>query len=178
MAEIETAILLEDGPSRVELRDSDELVCTTSDKKGALVFLVLGVLCLYISIGLMVWRLSRGEIHPPSIGAGIVVFGLGIFLQWRGIRRHRQTGIFHINKLKHTISTPDNRFLTSFGQVKKVFFDFDSLEIVRVHLFPEYPMWLTIEFESGKRVRIAKAPRKLLVPVLNWLITAGIPYSP
>ena len=169
--------LIEHRASQVVLQKKSVLFFATSDKKGALVYFLMGVLCFYASITLLVWRLSQGELHPPSIVSGVLVFVVGVFFQWRGVKRYRQTGAYLIDSQHQSIYSKDLQFQTSLNQVKKLFFSFDPLEIHRLNLFPEFPMWLTIELKSGKRIRVCKGRRVDLVPALNWLVAAGLPYT-
>lgn len=163
--------------SEVLLEKEHLLFFATSDKKGALVFFLTGVLCFYISIALLVWRLSSGEFHPPSITSGMVVFVVGVFFQWLGVRRYKPTGAYYIDAAKRIVYSKDLRFQASLDEIKRVFFVFDPLEMYQFNMFPEFPMWLTIEFKDGKRIRVGKGRRVELVPVLNWLVAARLPYS-
>ena len=169
--------LIEHRASQVVVVAPRVLFFATSDKKGSLVFFLMGVLCFYASIALVVWRLSQGVLHPPSIMAGVLVFMIGIVFQWLGVRRHKLTGAYYIDLPRKNIHSKDLRFQTSLDQVEKVFFDFDPLEVSRITSFPEFPMWLTLKLRSGKRIRICKGRRQDLVPVLNWLVGAGLPYT-
>lgn len=169
--------LVSHGASRVELLSPQVLFFVTSDRKGALVNFIAGVLCFYLSITLLVWRLSKGELHPPSLIGGFVMLVVGIFFHGLGIRRYKQTGAYLIDVDKKNVYSKDLRFQSSMEDVKRVFFVTDPLEVFRINLFPEFPMWLTIEFKNGKRIRICKGRRVDLVPVLNWLVGAGLPYT-
>ena len=138
---------------------------------------MLGVLCFYASITLLVWRLTDGELHPPSISGGSDQYSpLASFFngsEYGGINKPGRIPLMH--SLKNLYSK-DLQFQVPLDQVKKVFFAFDPLEIHRFKLFPEFPMWLTLELKSGKKIRICKGRRVDLVPVLNWLVAAGLPY--
>lgn len=169
--------LIEHRASQVVLEAPGVLFFATSDKKGALIFFLMGVLCFYASITLMVWRLTQGVLHPPSLISGMIVFMVGVLFQWFGVRRHKRTGAYYIRLSRKYMHSKDLKFQTSLEQVKKVYFDFDPLEIHRFKSFPEYPMWLTIELKTGKQIRICKGRRQDLVPVLNWLVAAGLPYT-
>ena len=168
--------LIEHRASQVVVVKEDVLFFATSDRKGAWIFFVLGVLCFYASITLLVWRLTDGELHPPSITGGTIVFAIGVFFQWLGVRRYKQTGAYTIDASLRNLYSKDLQFQAPLDEVKKVFFAFDPLEIHRFKLFPEFPMWLTLELKSGKKIRICKGRRVDLVPVLNWLVAAGLPY--
>ena len=168
--------LIEHRSSEVVLEKAHVLFFATSDKKGALVFFLAGVLCFYVSIALLVWRLSNGIFHPPSIASGIMVFMIGIFFQWLGVRRYKPTGAYYIDSVQRIVYSKDRQFQAPIDDIKKVFFVFDPLEMHRFNMFPEFPMWLTIEFKDGKRIRVGKGRRVELVRVLNWLVAAGLPY--
>ena len=151
-------------------------MCATADRMGTLIYLAVGILCIYGSIALLVWRLSRGELHPPSLLGGLVVFSMGVFQQWHAFRRHRQTGVFVIDRAAREIRDVNHTRSVSFDRARRIRLVFDPLETLRLDRWPELPLWLTIEFNEGSVIRIGKGTRTELVPLLNWLVATDIPY--
>ena len=176
-SETDIRTLLDNRVSRIVVQGPDELICSTSDRIGALVFLVAGIACLYISIVLFVWKLRDGEIHPPSLIAGLLIFVFGIYLQSVALKRNRQTGTYLIDKSAREVRNALRSRRVSFDSIRYIRLVADPLEVVRLDLLPELPMWLAIEFREGTRIYIGKGRRKELVPVLNWLVTSGLPYA-
>ncbi len=173
-----SSLLLQNRTSRVVLLEEDRLVCTTSDRRGKIVYLLIGMMLLYLSVTLLVWRLSRGEIHVPTLASGVAVFGAAVLLQWFGARRHRQMGTFYLDKSRREIRNADQSRRLSFDNIRCFRLMSDPIDLFNVDLSLRRPLWLAIEFEKGARLRIAKGKKQDLDPVVDWLIDAGLPWMP
>lgn len=133
------------------------------------------MLLIYASIVIIGWDLPKGRIHSASIFSGSIVFLIGIFFQWRCMRRKKELGKFEVNSQTRTIRKPGIGSTYSFDYVNRLRMTVDFTAVVRLHQLSSTPYWLFVHFKNGHQIRVATGRRDEIISVLRWMKDAGIP---
>ena len=172
-----THVLVSNRSCTIEQIDDGVVRCTTRGRTGTWVMFILGIVLVYGSIALIALYLPQGMLEPVSLASGVTALLLGLFLQWRGMRRRREIGSYLIDQNERVIQKAGAMFGVPFDDVAYVRTIVDIADLTRPDLLPDFPRWLFVHFKDGTHVRIGKGSKEELNPVLVWLKTAGLPVT-
>ena len=149
--------------------------CETSGRLLSIVLFVVGMLMIYGSIVIIGWELPQGRIHSSSLLAGSSVFLVGIFCQWRCLRRQKELGAYEIDRSTRLFRKSGAPAGISFDAVSRLRLTSNLAAAATRAFLPGFSYWLFVHFKSGQQIRLAMGKKTELKQVLAWLKESGVP---